>query len=469
MVSNRKVASFYSCKIEDFEGSINTGQGCQAYYFKADGNGSTFSIQDDGSGDHYLQAGSEPNTRVNYSVPTESGVTYDVEFDLVNGPASNFHKIVYDCNGAGQIAPQYYVSFDGNNHATFSFTASSNMSRIKLLMYGNQGIDNLQVCRQQGAATGGPEFLADIKTYNDYYPFGMMQPGRVYNSPEYRYGFQGEEKDDEIKGSGNSVSFKYRMQDSRLGRFFSVDPLASKYPHYSPYSFSGNKVIHRVEIEGLEDGQISTHSGDLGIRLLNENRVDAINKGEFLQLHKAKSKALLYAPVIGDVNDFYEVSLDLYAGNYNMAAVGALGFVPYADGIIRPVKAYIKASRGALRTALKITDRTMDAHHIIPKKLIKDNAVVQKAIDAGFDFNGEINGIAVKKYRRATNNGVHANHPNYTNQIKEKISEWAEANPDYTPTQAKEFLDELAKDVKEVIQKQSKEGSKKINDINLDE
>ena len=63
-------------------------------------------------------------------------------------------------------------------------------------MYGNQGIDNLQVCRQQGAATGGPEFLADIKTYNDYYPFGMEQPGRKYNSPEYRYGFNGMEKDD---------------------------------------------------------------------------------------------------------------------------------------------------------------------------------------------------------------------------------------------------------------------------------
>jgi hypothetical protein len=44
------------------------------------------------------------------------------------------------------------------------------------------------------------------------------------------------------------------MHDPRIGRFFAVDPLTAKYPHYSPYSFSGNKLIHKVELEGLEEG-----------------------------------------------------------------------------------------------------------------------------------------------------------------------------------------------------------------------
>lgn len=43
------------------------------------------------------------------------------------------------------------------------------------------------------------------------------------------------------------------MHDPAIARFFAIDPLAPKYPHYSPYSFSGNKVIHRIELEGLED------------------------------------------------------------------------------------------------------------------------------------------------------------------------------------------------------------------------
>src|SRR5690554_3300390 len=68
----------------------------------------------------------------------------------------------------------------------------------------------------------------------------------------YRYGFQGQEKDDEVKGNGNSVNYKYRMHDPRVGRFFAVDPLASKYPHNGPYNFSENRVIDCIELEGLE-------------------------------------------------------------------------------------------------------------------------------------------------------------------------------------------------------------------------
>jgi RHS repeat-associated protein len=66
------------------------------------------------------------------------------------------------------------------------------------------------------------------------------------------YAFQGQESDDEIKGDGNSVNYKYRMHDPRLGRFFAIDPLASKYPHNSTYAFSENRVMDGVELEGLE-------------------------------------------------------------------------------------------------------------------------------------------------------------------------------------------------------------------------
>lgn len=67
-----------------------------------------------------------------------------------------------------------------------------------------------------------------------------------------RYGFQGQERDDEVKGTGNSINYKYRMHDPRIGRFFAVDPLADKYPHNSPYAFSENRVVDGVELEGLE-------------------------------------------------------------------------------------------------------------------------------------------------------------------------------------------------------------------------
>ncbi len=77
-------------------------------------------------------------------------------------------------------------------------------------------------------------------------------PERTFSSGSYRYGFQNQEKDNEVYGEGNAISFRFRVEDTRLGRFFSVDPLAKKYPFYSPYSFSGNRVIDAIELEGLE-------------------------------------------------------------------------------------------------------------------------------------------------------------------------------------------------------------------------
>jgi CRISPR/Cas system-associated endonuclease/helicase Cas3 len=80
----------------------------------------------------------------------------------------------------------------------------------------------------------------------------MLVPNRHGGSADYRYGFQNQEKDNEIKGEGNSLNYTFRMHDSRVGRFFAVDPLTKKYPHNSPYTFSENRVIDGLELEGLE-------------------------------------------------------------------------------------------------------------------------------------------------------------------------------------------------------------------------
>ena len=95
-------------------------------------------------------------------------------------------------------------------------------------------------------------FTADVLSYNDYYPGGMLVPNRSGNIGDYRYGFQGQEKDDEIKGEGNSLNYTFRMHDPRVGRFFAVDPLFKQYAYNSPYAFSENDVISSIELEGLE-------------------------------------------------------------------------------------------------------------------------------------------------------------------------------------------------------------------------
>lgn len=61
--------------------------------------------------------------------------------------------------------------------------------------------------------------------------------------------------DNEIKGEGNSLNYKYRMHDPRVGRFFAVDPLEKEFPWNSPYAFSENRVLDKNELEGLETGE----------------------------------------------------------------------------------------------------------------------------------------------------------------------------------------------------------------------
>ena len=94
----------------------------------------------------------------------------------------------------------------------------------------------------------------------------MTLPDLDKPSSDYRYGFQGQEKDDELKGPGNSLNYTFRMHDPRVGRFFAVDPLAAKYPHNSPYAFSENRVIDGVELEGLEVKLLNGTSGPYSTR-----------------------------------------------------------------------------------------------------------------------------------------------------------------------------------------------------------
>ncbi len=93
----------------------------------------------------------------------------------------------------------------------------------------------------------------------------MLMPNRHRSSDPYRYGFQGQEKDDEIKGEGNSLNYSYRMHDPRVGRFFAVDPLEKDYPWNSPYAFSENRVVDCIELEGLEWQPVNEKGGNVDI------------------------------------------------------------------------------------------------------------------------------------------------------------------------------------------------------------
>ncbi|MEA3495129.1 MAG: RHS repeat-associated core domain-containing protein [Bacteroidota bacterium] len=80
----------------------------------------------------------------------------------------------------------------------------------------------------------------------------------------YRFSFNGMEKDDEVKGNGNSLDFGARIYDPRLGRWLSLDTLQAKYPTISPYSFATNRPIIAIDIDGRDVYIVVTSMGGEG-------------------------------------------------------------------------------------------------------------------------------------------------------------------------------------------------------------
>ncbi|TAH40915.1 MAG: hypothetical protein EYC69_09785 [Bacteroidetes bacterium] len=91
----------------------------------------------------------------------------------------------------------------------------------------------------------------------NHYPFGMIMDGRSFSASEYRFGFNGEEKDSEVKSmNSNSYDFGERMYDPRTGRWMSGDPKEAKYPSYSTYCTFFNNPISIIDPSG-EGGVLS--------------------------------------------------------------------------------------------------------------------------------------------------------------------------------------------------------------------
>lgn len=130
----------------------------------------------------------------------------------------------------------------------FDLTGGSGNYSLELFsgaedFYSLEAFTRSQTCEVQ-------ELIADVLNANDYYPFGMQMPGRSFNGGDYRYGFNGMEKDDELKGEGSSLDFGARIYDPRVARFLSIDPLTNSYPWQTPYVFAADNPVLFVDSEG---------------------------------------------------------------------------------------------------------------------------------------------------------------------------------------------------------------------------
>ena len=83
--------------------------------------------------------------------------------------------------------------------------------------------------------------------------------GRIFCSSDedWKFGFNGEYKVYDVKGSGVQYDYGFRIYDSRIAKFLSVDPLTASYPWNSPYAFAKNGVLRCIDLDGLDKVALS--------------------------------------------------------------------------------------------------------------------------------------------------------------------------------------------------------------------
>jgi RHS repeat-associated protein len=118
----------------------------------------------------------------------------------------------------------------------------------------------------------------------------MLMPGRKYQAAGglYRYGFNGKEKDDEVKGEGNQQDYVGRIYDPRISRWLSVDPSQQLFPNESPYCAMGNNPIGMFDPDGKRKYKIllqydAAKNSYTLIKITKENGLKLVTRQKYVQ------------------------------------------------------------------------------------------------------------------------------------------------------------------------------------------
>jgi RHS repeat-associated protein len=136
----------------------------------------------------------------------------------------------------------------------------------------------------------------------------MVMPEREYYTERYRFGYNGKESDNEVKGiAGSQQDYGMRIYDPRLGKFLSVDPITKEYPELTPYQFASNCPISGVDKDGLEyyyaaDGTLLwTHGESTQVMLVNDEFA-AKNKGKTVSMKDLNANSTSVGITNGELN-----------------------------------------------------------------------------------------------------------------------------------------------------------------------
>jgi len=195
---------------------------------------------------------------VNFPFKTKVGDQYRIDFYIDIGN-TNPDSIAGDWLAASVANSTSFFNNDitHTGHYSQTFTATDTLYFWKPLFY-NQGntpndyffVDSLKITDLNSTNDTVRSYVAEYRSVTDYAVFGAPMDQRTWHANSFDYGTNGKMKDDEISGEGNSYEFGDRLYDPRLGRFLSIDKMAEKNPHESPYVFAGDNPVAFIDIDG---------------------------------------------------------------------------------------------------------------------------------------------------------------------------------------------------------------------------
>ena len=131
-------------------------------------------------------------------------------------------------------------------------------------------------------------FLADIKSLNNYYPYGLKIDKGSWSASNYQFAYNGKQEEPFNK---NFLNFGARIYSSQLGRFLSTDDKAHLNPEFNSYRIGFNNPIKFKD----EDGN---YESSAGFYLELDNRLYLEGKLTSSQL-KERREARAYGALIG--------------------------------------------------------------------------------------------------------------------------------------------------------------------------
>lgn len=181
---------------------------------------------------------------------TVPNATYNLSFTYEPGDKRNVIATITDLNNP---AISYTVTTNNNNTASYSqsFTTTATASQYRITF---------------SASSGNNYFMIDNVLLTQT---TVVTTPHCVDDGDYRYGFNGKEKDDDTYGDGNEYDFGARIYDARLGRFLGIDPKAVISPDHSPYSYA--KLNPLVYIDA--NGEYAVYIHYLITRMLLEQKV----------------------------------------------------------------------------------------------------------------------------------------------------------------------------------------------------